>query len=49
MTMSFVVSPQEPISLAQILQYEPDNHEELYNMGFADAENAWADAGRHVE
>ena len=44
-----IVSPQEPISLAQILQYEPDNHEELYNMGFADAENAWADAGRHVE
>ena len=44
-----IVSPQEPISLAQILQYEPDNHEALYNMGFADAAKAWAQAGRRVE
>lgn len=44
-----VVSPQQPIPLADIVRYEPENHERLYQMGYEDAKAAWARAGRHVE
>ncbi len=44
-----IVSPQHPIPLADIIRYNPDNHEGLYQMGYKDARAAWARAGRPVE
>jgi NTE family protein len=44
-----VISPQQPIPLADIVRYDPENHEHLYQMGYEDAKAAWARAGRHVE
>lgn len=44
-----VVAPQGAIPLADIIRYEPDNHERLYRMGYEDARTAWARAGRRVE
>jgi NTE family protein len=44
-----IVSPQRPIPLADIIRYDPDNHEKLYQMGYEDAKVAWAKAGRRVE
>jgi len=44
-----IVSPQSPIPLAEIIRYNPDNHERLYQMGYQDAKAAWAQAGRSVE
>jgi len=44
-----IVSPQRPISLADIIRYNPDNHVGLYQMGYEDARAAWARAGRPVE
>jgi len=44
-----IVSPQRPIPLVDIIRYNPDNHEWLYQMGYEDAKTAWARAGRPVE
>ena len=44
-----IVSPRKPIPLAEIIRYDPDNHERLYQMGYEDAREAWAQAGRAVE
>ncbi len=44
-----IVSPQRPIPLSEIIRYDPDNHEQLYWMGYEDARAAWARAGRSVE
>jgi NTE family protein len=44
-----IVSPQRPIPLADIIRYDPDNHEWLYQMGYQDAKAAWAKTGRLVE
>jgi NTE family protein len=44
-----IVSPQRPIPLADIIRYNPDNHEKLYQMGYEDAKAAWARAGRQIE
>ena len=44
-----IVSPRRPIPLAEIIRYDPDNHERLYQMGYNDAKAAWAQAGRPVE
>jgi NTE family protein len=44
-----IVSPQRPIPLAEIIRYDPDNHERLYEMGYEDARAAWMQAGRPVE
>jgi predicted acylesterase/phospholipase RssA len=44
-----IVSPQQPISVLDIIRYEPDNHVRLYQMGYEDAKAAWARAGRPVE
>jgi NTE family protein len=44
-----IISPARPIPLLDILRYEPENHEQLYRMGYADARAAWARAGRPVE
>lgn len=41
-----VVAPQEPMPLDWIVDYEPENHERLFAMGFADAEAALRGAGR---
>ncbi len=44
-----IISPQRPIPLAEIIRYEPDNHERLYQMGYEDAKAAWGQAKRSVE
>jgi NTE family protein len=44
-----IVSPQRPIPVADIIRYELDNHEKLYQMGYEDARVAWQRAGRQVE
>jgi NTE family protein len=44
-----IVSPRRPIPVADIIRYNPDNHERLYQMGYDDAEAAWAGVGRKVE
>jgi regulator of replication initiation timing len=44
-----IISPLRPIPLVQIVRYEPENHEQLYRMGYADARAAWQRAGRPVE
>ncbi len=47
--MPVIVSPQEPIPVADIIRYDPANHEKLYQMGYEDARAAWKRAGRPVE
>jgi NTE family protein len=44
-----IVSPRRPIPVADIIRYNPDNHERLYQMGYEDAKAAWAGVGRTVE
>lgn len=44
-----IVSPRRPIPLADIIRYSLDTHEQLYQMGYEDAQTAWAGAGRLVE
>jgi NTE family protein len=44
-----IISPQNPIPLMDILRYEPDNHNRLFQMGYKDARAAWERAGRAVE
>ena len=44
-----IISPQRPIPLVNIIRYNPDNHEWLYQMGYEDAKAAWARAERPVE
>ena len=44
-----IISPQEPIPVADIIRYDPDNHVKLYEMGYEDARAAWERAGRKVE
>jgi len=47
--MPVIVSPQEPIPIADIIRYDPANHEKLHRMGYEDARAAWERAGRRVE
>ena len=44
-----IVSPRRPIPVADIIRYSLDTHEQLYQMGYEDAQAAWAGAGRSVE
>jgi hypothetical protein len=44
-----IVSPQRPIPVMDIIRYELDNHERLYQMGYEDAKAAWQRVGRQVE
>ncbi len=44
-----IVSPQRPIPLVEIVRYNLDNHERLYQMGYEDARAAWVQSGRQVE
>jgi len=44
-----IVSPQRPIPLVDIIRYNPENHEWLYQMGYEDAKAAWSQAGKSVE
>jgi len=44
-----IVSPIRLFPVEQIIQYRPEKHEELYQLGYADAERAWLAADRVVE
>jgi len=44
-----IVAPRRPFPVEQIIQYEPEKHRQLFEMGYADAERAWRAAGRLVE
>ena len=44
-----IVSPRHPIPVADIIRYNLDTHEHLYQMGYEDARAAWGGAGRLVE
>ena len=44
-----IISPAEPIPVADIIRYDPDNHEKLHELGYQDAKAAWRRAGRQVE
>ncbi|MDY7078160.1 MAG: patatin-like phospholipase family protein [Chloroflexota bacterium] len=44
-----IISPQAPIPVADIIRYSLENHERLYQMGYKDAQAAWARASRQVE
>ncbi len=44
-----IVAPRKPIPVDRIVRYTDDGHEELYRMGYEDAERAWKAAGRLVE
>jgi hypothetical protein len=47
--MPVIVSPQQPIPVADIIRYDLANHEKLHEMGYEDACAAWVRAGRPVE
>jgi NTE family protein len=49
LNLPVIISPQEPIPVADIIRYELDTHEKLYELGYQDAKSAWRKAGRHVE
>lgn len=36
-----IISPEEPIPVADIVRYDPKNHVVLHDMGYRDAETAW--------
>lgn len=44
-----IVAPKRAISVDQILRYNREGHEKLYEMGYNDARRAWKAAGRLVE
>jgi hypothetical protein len=44
-----IVAPRQPIPVEQIVRYNRQGHEELYEMGYQDAQRAWAEVGREVE
>jgi predicted acylesterase/phospholipase RssA len=44
-----IISPPDPIPVGDIIRYELDNHEKLYEMGYENAKSAWRRAGRKVE
>lgn len=44
-----IIAPRTPVPVEQIIQYRPDKHEKLYEMGYENAERAWREAGRPVE
>lgn len=44
-----IVSPLRPIPVMDIIRYDPENHQRLYQMGYDDARAAWDRAGRQVE
>ncbi len=48
-TWPVIIAPQEAIPVADIIRYELDTHEKLWQMGFEDARAAWKRAGRKVE
>lgn len=44
-----LIAPQNPIPVLDILRYDLDNHQKLYQLGYEDARTAWQRAGRTVE
>lgn len=48
-TWPVIIAPQEAIPVADIIRYELDTHEKLWQMGYEDARAAWRRTGRKVE
>ena len=44
-----IIAPKRSISVDQILRYNREGHERLFEMGYEDARRAWKAAGRVVE
>ena len=44
-----IVAPRRIIPVEQIVRYKREDHEALYEMGYQDAQRAWAESGREVE
>lgn len=44
-----IIAPKRSIAVDQILRYNREGHERLYQMGYEDARRAWKAAGRLVE
>lgn len=44
-----IVAPRRPIPVEQIVRYNLEGHEKLYDMGYEDASRAWRAAGKMVE
>ncbi len=44
-----IVSPQDPIPLLDIIRYQRETHQRLYQLGYQDAKRAWRRGGRRVE
>ncbi|MCA9921624.1 MAG: patatin-like phospholipase family protein [Anaerolineales bacterium] len=44
-----IVAPRKPIPVEQIVQYNKEGHERLYQLGYEDAKRAWREAGKLVE
>ena len=44
-----IVAPRRPIPVEQIVRYNLEGHEKLYDMGYEDASRAWRAAGKTVE
>lgn len=44
-----IIAPRRPIPVEQIVRYNLEGHETLYEMGYEDARRAWGAAGKEVE
>lgn len=44
-----IVAPRRIIPVEQIVRYTRPGHDKLYEMGYQDAQRAWAESGREVE
>lgn len=44
-----IVAPRRPIPVEQIVRYTREGHEQLYEMGYQDAQRAWRNGGNPVE
>jgi NTE family protein len=44
-----IIAPRRPIPVEQIVRYTLDGHRQVYDMGYADARQAWRASGRLVE
>jgi NTE family protein len=44
-----IVAPRKPIPVERIIRYTKEGHQQLFEMGYADARRAWTAAGKQVE
>jgi NTE family protein len=44
-----IVAPKRPIPVEQIITYNEEGHEKLFELGYQDARRAWREVGRVVE